>query len=188
MAEAPPAEGQKRILFLTSSEYGECNVILAVIYELLLRQNYEIHIASFSPLESRIKELNSLAAGPESIQAIFHTIAGLSAEELFHAKEGFFGPYPPGIRGSINTYKVTIPVVATAWDGPAYMVGYKSCLEIIHNVQPDLLVCGSLMNQAQDACQTLQRKYLILSPNTYREILGKQQPILTQLFRYPASV
>jgi hypothetical protein len=77
-------------------------------------------------------------------------------------------------------------VIATAWDGPQYMVGYESCLEIIRAVKPDLLVVGSLMNQGHDACQTLQMKCVILSPNMFREILMKQQPVLSQLLVYPA--
>lgn len=174
------------MLFLTASEYGEANVVLAVAYELLLRQKYEVHIGSFSPLKSRIKELNSVAESVTSSQAVFHTVAGPSIDEILTAREDFFGPYPPGVQGAINSFKISIPVIATAWDGPGYMVGYKSCLEIISNVQPDLLVVGSLMNQGHDACQTLQKKYIILSPNTFREILGKQQPILSQLLTYPA--
>lgn len=42
---------QQRILFFTSSEYGQANVILAVSYELLILQKYEVHIASFAPLQ-----------------------------------------------------------------------------------------------------------------------------------------
>jgi hypothetical protein len=76
MAENPPASEQKKVLFLTASEYGESNVVLAVAYELLLRQKYEVHIASFSPLESRVKEISSLAASAASSQAVFHTVAG----------------------------------------------------------------------------------------------------------------
>jgi UDP:flavonoid glycosyltransferase YjiC (YdhE family) len=57
MAENPRALEQKKVMFLTASEYGESNVVLAVAYELLLRQKYEVHIASFSPLESRVRRL-----------------------------------------------------------------------------------------------------------------------------------
>jgi hypothetical protein len=188
MAENSTPAQQKRVLFLTASEYGEANVVLAVAYELLLRQKYEVHIGSFSPLESRVKELNSQAENAASSQAVFHTVSGPSIDEILRARDDFFGPYSPGVRGAINSFKISIPVIATAWDGPGYMVGYKSCLEVISSVQPDLLVVGSLMNQGHDACQTLQKRYLILSPNTFREILGKQQPILSQLFRYPACV
>lgn len=188
MAEEPAASEPKRVLFLTASEYGEANVVLAVAYELLLRQKYEVHIGSFSPLASRVKQLNNFATNVGSSQAVFHTIAGPSVDEILKARDDFFGPFPPGIRGAIDSFKITIPVIATAWDGPGYMVGYKSCLEVISNVKPDLLVVGSLMNQGQDACQTLQKKYVILSPNTFREILSKQQPMLSQLLTYPACV
>jgi hypothetical protein len=188
MAENPRTSEQKKVLFLTASEYGESNVVLAVAYELLLRQKYEVHIASFSPLESRVKEISSLAASAASSQAVFHTVAGPSIDELLNAREDFFGPYPPGIRGALDSFRITIPVVVTARDGPGYLASYESCLDIIRKVEPDLLVVGSLMNQGHDACQTLQRKYVILSPNTFREILGKQQPMLFQFLGYPACV
>lgn len=184
MAEKPVKPEQKRVLFLTASEYGEANVVLAVAYELLLRQKYEVHIGSFSPLKSRVEELNTLASTPNP--AVFHTVAGPSINEILTARDDFFGPYPPGIQGAIDSFRVSIPVIATAWDGPGYMVGYESCLEIIREVKPDLLVVGSLMNQGHDACQTLQMKCVILSPNTFREILMKQQPVLSQLLVYPA--
>jgi hypothetical protein len=45
---------REKIIFLTSSEYGQANVVLAVAYELLLRQEHDIHIASFAPLEGRV--------------------------------------------------------------------------------------------------------------------------------------
>jgi hypothetical protein len=188
MAEGKVASDQKKVLFLTASEYGEANIVLAVAYELLLRQKYEVHIGSFSPLKSRVEELNSLAAAAPCSEAVFHTVAGPSMNEILAARDDFFGPYPPGIRSAVYSFNITVPVIATAWDGPQYMVGHDSCLEIIRSVKPDLFIVGSLMNQGQDACQTLQMKCVILSPNKFREILMKQQPVLCQFCRYPACV
>jgi hypothetical protein len=107
MAEKSVKSEQKRVLFLTASEYGEANVVLAVAYELLLRQKYEVHIGSFSPLQSRVEELNSLAAIPNP--AVFHTVAGPSINEILTARDDFFGPYPPGIRGAIDSFKLLYP-------------------------------------------------------------------------------
>ena len=79
MTENPTTSGQQKLLFLTASEYGESNVILAVAYELLLWQKYEVHIASFSPLESRA---NSSATSVVSSQAVFHPVAGLALDQI----------------------------------------------------------------------------------------------------------
>ena len=176
----------RKILFLTSSEYGQANVILAVAYELLLLQQYEVHIASFSPLAKRIPDINQLASTSNGKSAIFHTVAGLSAMESIVRRDDFVGPFRPGIRGAADTYSVTLPAMATSWDGPEYMVGYGSCLEIIRNVDPDLLIIDPLMCQGLEACTTLSRNCVVLSPNTFKDILAKQQPILHNLCRIPA--
>lgn len=177
----------KKILFLTSSEYGQANVILAVAYELLLRREYEIHIASFAPLSGRIKDLNELAKTCGSIPAVFHTVPGPSALEALSAKDEFVGPYPPGIRGAIDTYRVTLPAMAAAWDENEYMLGYESCVYILQSLKPDMVIVDPLFSQGLEACTQLSWKCVILSPNTFQEILRKRQPLSRfQFSRYPA--
>ena len=162
-------------------------MILAVAYELLLRRDYKIHIASFSPLKGPVKELNELATTDESTAAVFHTVPGLSALEALTAKDEFIGPYPPGIRGALNTYRVTLPAMATTWDEHGYMVGYESCISILQAVNPDIVVVEPLFSQGLEACTKLSRNCVVLSPNTFQDILRKKQPISRlQFFRYPA--
>jgi hypothetical protein len=43
-------EAKGKILILTNSEYG-----LAIMHELLIR-GYEVHVGSFTPLETRLRE------------------------------------------------------------------------------------------------------------------------------------
>lgn len=191
MEEQKVKEKPKSVLLLTNSEYGQANVILAVAYELLLRQRYEVHIASFAPLKARIPELNDSAtsyAGGKFNGATFHLVPGPSAQEGLLAKGEFIGPFPPGLSGAIDCYRVTLPAMATTWDGPEYMIGYNSCLDIMKSVNPDLIVCDPLMSQGLEACNTLSRDCVVLSPNTFREIMAKQQPIVPTFFRYPAFV
>jgi hypothetical protein len=154
---------RKKILFLTSSEYGQANVILAVAYELLLRQGYEIHIP-----------------------ATFHTIAGPSLSQCLEQKDEFIGPYPPGIRGALKTYRVTLPSMATAYNEAQYMAGYESCLKIVSSVESDLIVVEPMLDQGLDACKKLSRRYVVLSPNTFQELLRYKQPKHKILCRNPA--
>jgi len=176
---------QKKILFLTSSEYGQANVILAVAYELLLRQEYDIHIASFAPLEIRIEDLNALI--PKNANpATFHTIFGPSLSQCLEEKDEFIGPYPPGIKGAFKTYRVTLPSMATAYNEAQYMAGYKSCVEILKSVEPDLIVIEPMLDQGLDACKTLSRTYVVLSPNTFQELLRYKQPTHKILCKNPA--
>jgi hypothetical protein len=43
-----------RILFFTNSESGQANVMLATLHELLIHDEYDIHLASFAPIPSRL--------------------------------------------------------------------------------------------------------------------------------------
>ncbi|TVY46445.1 Glycosyltransferase sdnJ [Lachnellula occidentalis] len=179
--------GHKKILFLTSSEYGQANVILAVAYELLLRRKYQVHFASFAPLEGRIRELNALAATDDSIAAVFHSVPGPSSSEALAVKDDFIGPYPPGVQGALDTYRVTLPEIANTWNEREYMLGYESCRHILQAVHPDIIVADPLFSQGLDACLKLSRKYVVLSPNTFQDILRKRQPLSRlQFFLYPA--
>jgi len=175
---------QQRILFFTSSEYGQANVILAVSYELLILQKYEVHIASFAPLQRRIHELNESL--PKTVPpAAFHGIAGPAALDALTAKDEFIGPFSPGIRGALDTYKFTLPAMADTWSESEYMSGYQSCLDIVGSVEPDIIIVDPLMSQGLEACNTLSRKHVILSPNTFLELLRKKQSLFSQLFTIP---
>jgi hypothetical protein len=176
--------GRKRIMFLTSSEFGQANVILAVAYELLLRQEYDVHIASFAPLEGRIHNLNVLLP-QNATPATFHTIAGPSLSQCLEEKNEAIGPFPPGIMGALKTYRITLPAMATGWDITQYMVGYESCLETLRDVDPDLIIIEPGFFPGLDACTTLSRKYVVLSPNTFQEILRYRQPKFNLLCRNP---
>ncbi|KAH8684259.1 putative UDP-glucoronosyl and UDP-glucosyl transferase [Tricladium varicosporioides] len=173
---------RRPILFFTSSDYGQANVILAVCYELLQRQ-YEVHIVSFAPLKNRVLELNQMTTKG---QAVFHTVPGLTSMEALALNKEFVGPFPPGVQGALRTYEITLPAMATIWTESEYMIAYESCLDILKSVDPGVIVIDPLMSQALDACITLSRKYIVLSPNTFQDILRKQQPFFSQLARYPA--
>jgi hypothetical protein len=105
---------RKSLLFFTNSEWGQANVILATIHEFLVRDEYDIHLASYSPLKSRLHDLFqthasayprplTIAYDDDAEQAstssapakelesdssrpslTFHTIAGLSLAETVH--------------------------------------------------------------------------------------------------------
>jgi hypothetical protein len=71
---------RKKILFLTNSQYGEAQVVIAVSHELLRRGNCDVHIASNSPLSKGVKELDDGAFGAfpkESSNVTFHEFSGL---------------------------------------------------------------------------------------------------------------
>lgn len=65
-----------RCLFLTASEYGQANVILAMASELVARDNVDVHIASFTPLQKRVEALQANVSKTSLLT--FHVIDGLS--------------------------------------------------------------------------------------------------------------
>lgn len=188
----------KKIFFFTSSEHGQCQVVLAVAHELLLLQKYEIHIMSFGPLAKRIVELNDavttiLSKGPTSSdsplsQATFHTIPGLASLDALSKKSPEIGPHGPGISGAIFLYTVIVPAVFKTWNGPEYMAGYDACLATLKSVNPDLIVAEPLICQGLEACKFLGRGYVVLSPNTFKDVLKKDQSLWARLTKIPALV
>lgn len=104
------------VLFITNSESGQANTILALVAELLSRPDTDVHVASFSALEKRVAALrdNSLSP-PTSSSLTFHAIHGLDMntalrqrgirdEDLIH---------PPTTK-SYKAYDIASAIV-TAW-------------------------------------------------------------------------
>jgi X-X-X-Leu-X-X-Gly heptad repeat protein len=182
------AKRQQSILFITNSELGQSTVTLAVAHEFLLRPEYDVHIASFSPLQDAISELNDQAATLSSgtaTTATFHTIAGKSMKEAAGRKTEFIEMHPPGISGAIFAYQRVLPATFASWNGAEYMIGYSSCVEIINSVRPDLVAVDPLFSQGIDACTSLGLKFIILSPNTFKDHVIREQPKGGALWKYP---
>ncbi|CAG8220785.1 unnamed protein product [Penicillium salamii] len=189
----------QNILMMTNSEYGQFNVHLAVAHELLLRLDYVVHIASFPFLESKVEDLNHNVgkdATRPSGKAIFHTIdgpslmqVGLQCTELtgiLTRKKGY------GVHAAVDTYKNELPVVFTAWSPSDYLKIYDSCMRVIEEVKPDIIVLDWLFFPAVDACNVSKVKYCVLSPNSVLESipglrLGKpwKYPQMNSGFAYP---
>ena len=82
---------RKKILFLTNSQYGEAQVVLAVAQDLLSRGNCDVHIASYHDLSPRIEALRDGTFGKwprESSSLTFHEFSGLSMHETRIKKFG----------------------------------------------------------------------------------------------------
>ena len=62
------------ILFITNSESGQADTILALVAELLSRPNAEVHVVSFAALEKRVSTLRDNISSQPSSSLTFHTI------------------------------------------------------------------------------------------------------------------
>ncbi|OGM39469.1 UDP-glucoronosyl and UDP-glucosyl transferase family protein [Aspergillus bombycis] len=175
------------ILFLTFSELGQATVSLAVAHEFLIR-SYDVHIGSFAPLEPAVSKLNVRAAYLSSVRnrTTFHPITGppmVEANTWFDIRTDSFHVHNVGFRAALDTYKHTLPAVATPWDGPQYMAIYQDCCTLIRTLQPAIVVLDPLFLQAVDACRMLEQRYVALSPNTFKELTI--QPRLASLWKHP---
>lgn len=174
------------ILFLTNSEYGEANVILAAAYELLLHDNCDVHIASYSMLEKRVRDMNNGAFGEVPNPATFHLFPGDSNHERRLKKFNIASiDHRPGVKEPIRMYGV-LDKLAGARTGEEYVQRVEECQRIIKEVIPNVTVVGNYLIQGIDACRIMEMKYMILSPCTFMEIKSDQQSMLGAMAKFPA--
>ncbi len=179
---------RRNILLLTNSEYGQANVMLAVVHELLLQREFDIHIASYPTLGRRINDLHASLTSKEISSLTFHALPGQALIDAFASRGDEFGtPHHPGIQGTIKSYNEIQNVVAP-WDGPEYIEGYNRCLELFETLQPAMVVVDPLYSQGLDACWRTARKHIVLSPTSLKEVAINVQPRLAFLWKYPAYV
>lgn len=185
-----------RVLFLTNSELGQASLCLAVAHELLHQPTYVVHIASFEPLRDAVSQLNvravTAAAANQSVTtATFHPISGLSMRQTLEQRRSFnpthaFQVHGLGYDAAVRAYRDVLVRALAPWTGEEYMRVYRSCEEVVEKLEPALIVVDPLFTQAVDACRQLDKKYVVLSPNTFKEHVA--QPWLANLWKYPMYV
>ena len=62
---------------------------------------------------------------------------------------------------------------------------YDSIVKLIKELNPSILVIDSLLNAGLDACYSLNRKFVVNSPNSPIDIVRKDQPWLKGFWYYP---
>jgi hypothetical protein len=182
-------EKRRSILFVTNSELGQASVILAVAHEFLLRPGYKVHIASFPALQPEVEELNATAARLSNgacSTARFHSLAGKSMKEAAPPGTEFLDLHVPGMAGALIAYDGVLPATFAPWHGTEYMIGYSSTTEIIDETSPEMVIIDPLFSQGIDACNAIGQKYMILSPNTLKELVLDRQPSGGALWKFPA--
>ena len=100
----------KKILFVTNSESGQANTILAMALEATTRPHVEAHVASFPALKRRVEGL--------SPKIKFHQLDGKNMFEMMlpqGVSEATL-PHPPTTK-SYEPYGRTMSIVVAGWDG-----------------------------------------------------------------------
>lgn len=175
----------KKALFFTNSEYGQSNIILAVAAELVRHGGFEVHIASYAPISSRIAHLRSYLPKDLRPALIFHELPGKSMTEAVDQAGIRDLPHRPGLLGGVIGARA-FPKMFAFWDDPPYLERAENCKEILQNVKPVVVVIDPLFGPAMDACKIIGCDYIILSPLGLRDTVTPMQPWLGILWKYPA--
>lgn len=182
----------KKILFFTNSDYGQANVVLATIYELMmLAKDVEIHLASFEGIHQTTLETSQLAQnnspGKPPARLIFHTLRGRSQFEAAAGPDvDIFEAYdrPPTFTNAARTI-LRIDGIMQPWSPDEFADLYQQSLDLAEQVKPDLTVVEPLFTPALTLCNHLGIKWIVLSPNTIKDFAIPMQPRLAALWKYP---
>ncbi|KAF2819227.1 UDP-Glycosyltransferase/glycogen phosphorylase [Ophiobolus disseminans] len=163
------------ILFLTNSELGQASVILAVAEEVALTPGSRVHVGSFSSLAGAI---------PDGIK--FHSLPGRSMKQVF-ASSGleFLPKHRPGVVGTSGGFAKAYSVVLAPWTASEYFSIFDACCQLLKDLEPSLVVLDPLFSPAYDAALSLNRRCLVLSPNTFKDHATGSQPGLNSIFKLP---
>lgn len=175
---SPP---KQPILFLTSPEHGQSNVALAVAEEFLHRGEFEVHIASFNDLSSRVQAINDKAKYDQMIH--FHPIAGPSLAEIVPRTMPSIC-HRPGLAGILDACNI-INISVLGWTPDEYILSYRSCLEILRDVRPVVVVADPLLHLGLDAAHSVDSRIVILWPVPLKDVVATAQPRAAVFWKYP---
>lgn len=185
---------RKAVLFITDCEYGQSNVVLAVAHDLLLRNEVDVHIASWAALKPRILQLQDRIHQENPTQTvspiIFHNLPGLSMFESWLNETGYTKSrmsHAPGTRGAAHL-RTLISGLLHAWNPDDYIALYNWCADFAATLDPAVIVLDPFVPAAHDMCRTVPRNYVVLSPCTLAAGIIPEQPLLAGFWKYPAFV
>jgi hypothetical protein len=179
---------QKKILFLTNSEYGQANVVLAVAHSLIhLNTEVEYHIASFKALEAPIRAASSYAVETSVLPSaarplIFHELLAPSYSRTPIVNET--SDLTPGFINSARAV-LAISEIMLPWEPEEFGEVCKEIMRVVGQVNPDLTIIDPLFSPGLSVCSRLGIKWIVLAPNTIKDFAVPVQPRLAALWKYP---
>ena len=174
-------EAKIPILFITSSDHGQANVILAVAEQLLRRSksSFAIHIASTALLAQRVSQLGhnvNFHLLPGSSMFGGYLQSGYRINDLLHR---------PGMRGAVSSFD-NVAKMMKHWMNGQYLEKHNACREILQNLSPIVVVIDPVCAPEIDACRLLRLRLIVLSPMGLKDLLIPVQPWARVLWKYPA--
>ncbi|ESZ95139.1 glycosyltransferase family 1 protein [Sclerotinia borealis F-4128] len=178
------------VLFLSNSEHGLANVLLATSHALLVEHNdLDIHFVSFEKLKNDIATISKFAAQSSgSKRAInFHELKGISYAKALNSR-GFAvdeAINAPGITG-LGKFCKNMQSFLMPWTAPDYLDLYREIFGILEDIDPIVVALDPLFGPALDAVRAQGRNHAIISPNTLKDNFAHLQPRGAVLWKYPA--
>jgi hypothetical protein len=169
----------KRVLLFTNAEHGQANVFLATSHA-LVQHGADVHFASFPAIEHTVQCLLGSAVTFHRVKGIDMKTAYPREEVLNSGLEGrtpSFFDMPTILRLCLHT---TMP-----WSGPDYVEIYRSVIEILQAVKPDIIAIDPAFAPAITACRHMGERFLVLAPNTIKDFAMPFQPAGEVFWKYP---
>lgn len=171
----------RNILFLTNSELGQANVALAVAEEFIHRDEFLVHIASYSQLAPLVNELNERFHE----QVKFHEIHGPCMEDLAIRTNVGLIHHKPGIMGTVEGFQKVRSVISS-WKYSEYEKAYQSCVDILNELDPAVVAVDPLLHVGLNACQSVESsRVAVLWPVPLKDVVILNQPNAEFLWKYP---
>ena len=110
---------KRPILFITSSEHGQANVVLAVLNEILCHEKFDVYNASYADLQSRAALVEqSSASSSASRKVVFHLVPGDSMLDTYKKHNPTRKlTHAPGVRGTITSFRLATNLMEYCGDG-----------------------------------------------------------------------
>ena len=183
---------RESVLFLTCAEHGQANIHFATAYEFLLRDDFDVHIASYSSVGPRVDRLNDLvhearqkAHGEKSskTKAIFHSLHGITMVEYIKANNHIW-PHSTGVRNLPSAFSEMGKIVFRD-DHHNYLRTYDDVLTLIKNINPTIAAVDSMFYIGLDACRESGLEFVVLNPMSFVELAATVQPRGQVFWKFP---
>lgn len=188
---AAPIPGRNNtVLFITSEPSGLSNVHLATTYALLENHpNVEVHYASFTKLEKRLRQTSDAAVkkNPNARPVTWHGVSGTNLETSFYRTLGSANGMieDTGVRGMAKKVH-DLRVLLTSFTAEEHWETYQRLVQIIEEVDPALVVIDHVLKPATDLTENVNRRFITISPNALVDLIVDRQPWGAMFWKYPA--
>ncbi|KAI8951441.1 hypothetical protein F4801DRAFT_589656 [Xylaria longipes] len=177
------------VLFLTNSEHGLANVLVATAYTLLERHpEVQVHYASFPSMARKLERISERARQkqPSARGIVYHELPDLSFISIMvgQGREPTSVLHPPGHAG-VKTIIRDMPFYTSPWSGEDHMRLFHRFKDIIDEVDPSLVVLDPTLRPAIHAARNSSRLHAFISPLTPIESFPLEQPYFGWLWKYP---